>query len=225
MQPLSLKPALTAQVYDAVLHEIAEGRLAPGAAVAQEDLALRLGVSRQPVSHALMLLKQQGFVVERGRRGLQVAPLDPDYLRDLYQARAVLDGLAARLAAEAVRQGRVGAPALAELQASIERGMQAVKRGDLEALIELDAAYHAALNRLSGNRAVTEITALQWAHIRRGMRSVLSDSGYRLRAWKEHAEILQAICLGDAELAEQRARHHGERAGVATWQRLSDAAA
>ena len=220
MQPLSLKPALMDQVYEAVLDEIAEGRLAPGTAVAQEDLAERLGVSRQPVSHALALLKQQGLVVERGRRGLQVAPIDPDYLRDLYLARAALDGLAARLAAEAVRGGRVEASALAALEGLIEAGLKAVEGGDLEALMEADASYHAALNRLSGNRVIVEITALQWAHIRRGMRSVLGDPAYRWRAWEEHAQILQAIRRGDAGLAAQRAGSHAELAGEATWRRL-----
>ena len=45
--------------------------------LARPDFAERLNVSRQPVSHALRLLKRQGLVVEHGRRGLSVAPIDP----------------------------------------------------------------------------------------------------------------------------------------------------
>ena len=52
---------------------IAEGVLAPGERLTQEQVAARLNVSRQPVSHALQLLKRQGLAVERGRRGLSVA--------------------------------------------------------------------------------------------------------------------------------------------------------
>ncbi len=67
-------------------------------------------VSRQPVSHALQLLKRQGLAVEHGHRELSVAPINPERMRDLYQLRAVIDGLACRLAAE--RVARSQAPAV-----------------------------------------------------------------------------------------------------------------
>src|SRR5262247_2768006 len=98
------RPELSQQVYQQLLAAICEGRLAPGARVTQEELAASLNVSRQPVHQALRLLKSDGFVVDAGRRGLMVAPLEGAALEQLYQVRAVLDGLAARLAAEAGKQ-------------------------------------------------------------------------------------------------------------------------
>ena len=73
---------------------IAAGLLAPGERLTQEVIAERLSVSRQPVSHALQVLKRQGLVIEHGRRGLLVAPIEPGRMRDLYQLRAAVDGLA-----------------------------------------------------------------------------------------------------------------------------------
>ena len=96
MEPLHTAPDLIEQVYLRLVDAIADGSLAPNARITQEEIAQRLSVSRQPVSHALQLLRRQGLVVRQGRRGLAVAPVEPDRIRDLYQVRAALDGLAAR---------------------------------------------------------------------------------------------------------------------------------
>ena len=105
MQPIGLSPVLIDQVYDRLVEAIADGTLAPGQRIRQEELAELLGVSRQPVSHALQLLKRQRLVVEQGKRFLAIAALDPARVQALYQVRAVLDALAARQAAEAVAAG------------------------------------------------------------------------------------------------------------------------
>src|SRR5919109_4359862 len=94
-------PDLTEQVYQRLLYAICDGELAPGTRLTQEDLAATLGVSRQPVLPALRLLKKEGFVSDAGRRGLQVAPLEAQAITQVYEVRAVLDGLAARRAAQA----------------------------------------------------------------------------------------------------------------------------
>ena len=99
MFPIDTKPALIDQVYEQIKQAIVTGDLAASAPLAQEALAARLGVSRQPVSHALALLKKDGLVVEKGRKGRMVAPLDNEKLLGLYQVRGVLDGLAASLCA------------------------------------------------------------------------------------------------------------------------------
>ena len=71
----SIKPqkTLVEQVHGAILDAICDGTLAAGTAMTQDELAARLQVSRQPVMTALGMLRKQGFLIERGRRGLQVA--------------------------------------------------------------------------------------------------------------------------------------------------------
>ena len=76
MKSLTNNPVLIDQVRDAIVGAIVEGDLRPGERLAQEDIARQLGVSRQPVSHALNVLKQQGVLVELGRKGLTVAPME-----------------------------------------------------------------------------------------------------------------------------------------------------
>ena len=74
MKALSLQPNLVEQVRDAILEDIAEGTLAPGDRVIQEQVAQALGVSRQPVQQALLLLRGQGVLLDAPGRGLLVAP-------------------------------------------------------------------------------------------------------------------------------------------------------
>src|SRR5258707_5840510 len=105
MDPLTVAPNLIERVHLSLVDAIADGSLAPNERLTQEEIAQRLSVSRQPVSHALQLLKRQGLVVEQGKRGLTVAPVEPHWIRSLYQVRAALDGLASRLAAERVSVG------------------------------------------------------------------------------------------------------------------------
>src|ERR1700755_1690544 len=99
LHALATSESLIDRTYTQVLDANADGTLLPGQRIRQAELADTLGVSRQPVSHALHLLKRQGLVEESGRKGLRVVPLDPLRVMQLYQVREAVDGLAARLAA------------------------------------------------------------------------------------------------------------------------------
>lgn len=211
--PLTLAPSLTDQVYDAVLDEIAEGRLAPGTHIVQEQLALRLGVSRQPVQQAMARLRADGLLEELGRRGLFVAPLDPARMLQHYGVRAALDGYAARIAAR-----RLGAdPALAaaarhEGQAILAAADAAVATGAIAEQIRLDSALHAAIYAWSGNPMIATTAEPHWRFLRRAMGNVLRQAEPPRTIWRQHAGILAAILAADAAQAERLALAHVEQA-------------
>ena len=108
MIPLIPLPNLIDQVYARILEAITDRTLLPGQRIRQNELAEKLGVSRQPVSHALHLLHRQGLITESGRRGFEVTQLDPRRIRQLYEVRGAIDALAARLAADRVRTDAAG---------------------------------------------------------------------------------------------------------------------
>src|SRR5260370_23316397 len=115
MIPLVPLPNLIDQVYARILDAIVDRTLLPGQRITQNELAEKLAVSRQPVSHALHLLHRQGLVAESGRRGFEVRALDPRRIRQLYEVRGAIDALAARLAAgrrqiDAARRAHPAAP-------------------------------------------------------------------------------------------------------------------
>ena len=225
MDPLRLVPNLIEQVHSRMVDAIAEGTLAPGHRLTQEELAERLSVSRQPVSHALQLLKRQGLVVEHGRRGLSVAPIEASRMRDLYQLRAAIDGLASRLAAERIERGEATPLETDRLRQRFAAGNALAPDAPIHDWIESDVAFHQSIYRLSGNLAIAETVAERWPHFKRCMGTSLANREVRAAIWVEHAAIVEGILSGIPRAAESAATYHAEKAGAALYQRLNEEAA
>jgi DNA-binding GntR family transcriptional regulator len=220
IEPLSAPSALIDQVHDRLVNAIADGTLPPGQRLTQEEIAARLGVSRQPVSHALQVLRRRGLLEGAGKRGLVVAPLDAKRLRGLYQVRAVLEGLAASLAAMRMQAGLISARDIEQGNAIVANGSEIAERGALSELIEADVAFHSYIHRLSGNEAIVETITEQWPHFRRTMGAVLVHATVGARIWAEHRAILDGIFSGEAGAAADAARRHIELATEDAVQRL-----
>ncbi len=179
-----------------------------------------LGVSRQPISHALQILKRQGLVNEHGKRGLQIAPLEPGRIRDLYEVRQALDGLAAESAARRVRSGRLSKAEATEAERILNAGLALEPHAAMGERVAADVAFHSALHGLSGNSAIAETVAEQWPHFMRSMRLVLANDETRRRVWTEHTAILDAVLAGHPERAGEAARAHAATASEETVRRL-----
>ena len=216
MRALVTQPSLVERVREAIVSEIVEGRLASGARLIQDELASALGVSRQPVQQALLLLRNQGLAREAAGRGLIVAPLEAADVRDLYQLRGAMEGLAGRLAAERAAPGlkRDG-------DIVLERGRQALARGSLPEQIAADVEFHVLLARASGNALLVDTMAPHWPKFRRIMAEVLREGEQQSRSvWDEHAAILAAAVSGDAEGAEALCRKHLAKASRLVVERI-----
>jgi DNA-binding GntR family transcriptional regulator len=217
MIPLDPLPNLSDQVYARILEAITDRTLPPGHRIRQNEFAEKLGVSRQPVSHALHLLHRQGLLAESGRRGFEVTQLDPARIRQLYEVRGAMDALAARLAAGRVKSDAAGRN---QLEAALQAGRGIDKTTPLSQLIALDVAFHSAIYRLAGNPVIEETIAPQWPHMRRSMAAVLTELDYRDSAWTEHQAIAAHILAGNAKAAEAAALAHAQTAGHKTEERL-----
>lgn len=203
MKVLKSQPSLTDQVYDAIVDQICEGALPAGSHLVQEQLAERLGVSRQPVQQAMALLKADGMVEEVGRRGLWVTPLDADLMRHHYDIRATLDGLAARMAAARIAAApELGARFAQSAGNILERGEQAVANGDVAGQVRHDMALHTLIYDMSGNPLLARTAEPHWRFLRRAMGEVLRRATLPREIWRQHAEIVDAIAGGDTDRAE-----------------------
>ena len=203
MKTLVSQPNLVAQVRDAILAEISSGALAPGDRIIQEQMAQALGVSRQPVQQALALLRNQGVLQDAPGRGLLVAPLDPTHVQHMYDIRAVIEGLAARRAAElgAERAARAG-PAL------IDAGRKAVAAGSVARMIAADMKFHEFIYGLSSNPLIAPALETHLTYTQRVMGEVLIRDEKPRDIWDQHEAILKAIAEGDGERAETLVRSH-----------------
>jgi DNA-binding GntR family transcriptional regulator len=207
VRPLAIQPSLTEQVYEQILSEIIAGRLVDNPRLIQEDLAKTLGVSRQPVQQALLLLRNQGFLRDAPGRGLVVAPVDAGFVQDLFDVRAVTEALACRLAAE-----RGSKDAAKFGPKFIENGRKAERDGSVTKLIAEDMKFHEFLYDISGNKLIKETMHPYWAHLRRIMGEVLMRDEAPRRIWDQHEAILQAVIRGNSAKAEDLARNHINKA-------------
>lgn len=215
MKVIATQPKLVAQVHQALLSEIAQGRLPPGSRIIQEQLAQELGVSRQPVQQALLLLRNQGVLADAPGRGLIVAPLDPDYVRSLYDIRAVIEGLAFRRAAErSAAQARRLGPML------IEQGRAAVASGTVSEVIAADLRFHAFIHELSRNTLIAPMMEAQWTCTQRVMGEAFLNAGAARDIWTQHEALLAAVIDGDGDRADELARRHIAEAAAVVVDRL-----
>jgi DNA-binding GntR family transcriptional regulator len=172
------------------------------------------------VQQALLLLSNQGLLQEAAGRGLIVAPIDPAYVSNLYDIRAVIEGLAFRRAAElnATCANRLG-PAL------IRKGRQAAASGSMSKMITVDLEFHHLIHELSRHPLIAPTMEAQWVYTQRVMGEVLIRDGNPQRIWLEHEAMLGAVMDGDGDAAERLARQHIADAARMVIERLHTAAA
>jgi DNA-binding GntR family transcriptional regulator len=217
MKILSSQPKLVAQVHHALLTEIAQGSLPPGSRIIQEQLAQELGVSRQPVQQALLLLRNQGVLADAPGRGLIVAPLDLAYVRSMYDIRAVIEGLAFRRAAErSAQQARKLGPSL------IDSGREAAASGTISEMIAADMRFHGFIHELARNPLIAPMMDAQWTCTQRVMGEALLRNGSSRGIWLQHEAMLQAVMDGDGDLADALARQHILDAAAVVVERLQE---
>lgn len=207
IESLNPQKTLVEQVYERILDAICDGDLAPRERVTQDELAARLQVSRQPVMTALGLLKQQGFLIEHGRRGLQVAPVDRARFDAIYEFRSALEPLAAALAAQRATPAQI-----ARGREIVARGKRAATGGEGAAALQADVDFHAWIYEASSNPLIVESMQTHWQHLRRAMGEVLRRPALARAVWSEHAEILDAIAAGDTERAGRAIGAHVQTA-------------
>ncbi|WP_062464020.1 GntR family transcriptional regulator [Demequina soli] len=195
------------RVYELLREEILDGALAPGAPLAEIEQSERLGVSRTPLREALSRLQGDGLVAARGGRGLVVAGLSLDAVRDLFEIREALEVKAAALAAQR-RDPAVFAVLREEVRAAGE-GLAA--GGSREDFYALTARMDAAIDAAAANPYLQAALRSVRAHVAR-LRRVSSDDEARLReATQEHLLILDAIVEGSSTMAAHATELHLHR--------------
>jgi DNA-binding GntR family transcriptional regulator len=212
MKPLQSTPGLGQQAYQAILDSICNGTLAAGTHLVQEQLAAQLGVSRQPIQQALALLKADGMIEDVGKRGLRVTTLDVELMRDHYDIRAVLDGLAARRAAETAVEKDKADDIHRRGSAILAAGRNAIAADDVADMIRHDEAFHNLVYEASENPLLARTAEVHWRFLRRVMGEVLRRAEPPTDIWQQHEDILSAIVSANAALAERLAIDHVQRA-------------
>lgn len=195
------QPPLRRLVSDELRRLVITGELLPGTRIVEDRLAARLGVSRNPVREALQALAAEGFVDILPRRGAIVAQVTQAEAEDLFDVRAALEPLAARLAAR-----RSDAAGHARLREVLERARRATDAGELDVLAACNTAFHSLIVELSGNDYLELLVAPMALRVQWVFRT--SAASRAPHSWTEHGELLRAIVARDEDYAEAVARSH-----------------
>jgi DNA-binding GntR family transcriptional regulator len=195
-------------VYDEVQRRIVEGELQQGERIFEDQLALELDVSRNPVREALQALELEGFIELEPRRGARVAMISTERANDLFETREALEGMVARLAAR-----RRTPQQLDELQRLVALGAAAADAGNLSLLPALNTEFHRLLSTAAQNSLLSDTVErmsqlIQWVYTKR-----VTQRG--IRSWGEHGRIVQAIADGDGDRAFAEACEHISNARLA----------
>jgi DNA-binding GntR family transcriptional regulator len=222
MDASAQKPAPATAVDKAVAGiraKIKDGIYVPGQRLIEADLTRALGVSRGPLREAMWRLAGEGLVKIEPNRGVVVRKLTRREVRDIYDIREMLEGLAARLAAEYIDEP----PNRSLLRAARTSAANAAKQGDPYAYLPANEALHDAIVRISGNTELaTLLSQLRLPVFRLQFRRLLTSAGM-VQSNAEHEEVTAAILKGDPQAAERAMRKHVRNSGR-MLQELPDAA-
>jgi DNA-binding GntR family transcriptional regulator len=194
---------LPLRVDDRLRADIVGGRLLPNQRLIESDIARSMGVSRTIVRAALVRLEQEGLVEHERHRGARVRLVELDEAVEILETRMVLEGLAARIAAQ-----RVTRKEIAELKAILAQMRRYQKAIDLLGMSDENARFHGRLIEISGHRTAARlIGALNFQLVRFQYRTILLP-GRSDRSAAEHTAIVDAVARQDGEGAEAAMRAH-----------------
>jgi DNA-binding GntR family transcriptional regulator len=188
--------------------EILNGTLQLGTRIVEAKWAIKFGVAQASIREAVNILAQAGFVSKPSGRSARVIHLSEDDVVHIYQLRGALEGLAARLAAEAK-------PNLNVLQATMDVMRESASSGNCEGLLDCDLLYHLELCELSGNPYVIQHARRILPPFFAFVRMRVAASGQETSAWdrdlEAHQRIVDLVREGEGELAEQYVKKAMER--------------
>lgn len=195
---------------------ILDGRFAPGERIAEIPTAELLEVSRMPVRMAFRALEQEGLLVRQGARGFAIKQVTAQTLSDAVEVRAVLEGLAARQAAE----NGLSKAARAVLQECLEQADQLFEKGhvtedDLAAYHDINKRFHQTIIEASGNGAVAEALSRNEHLPFASVSSIAVDRNNLDQEFRrfnfanmQHHMIVDALLAGQSARAEAIMREH-----------------
>ena len=193
---------LVDRIYLKIKEMIFNQQLKPGQKLLQEKLAEDLGISRSPLLKALQKLENELLVEKIPRRGMYVKSMTLKEIIDVFQCRAVIEGLSAKLTTPLIR-----AEQIQELKRLFQPFLK-IKSIDAGTYAKADRAFHANIMKWSGNAVITRMEVLSNNQLRAFQAGLLRPPSETL---KEHFSIIGALEKRDSSSAEQLMRSHIER--------------
>ncbi|WP_298749128.1 GntR family transcriptional regulator [uncultured Serinicoccus sp.] len=191
------------RAYAWIRSAILEGSFAEGDFLDEVALSAAVGTSRTPVREALRRLHAERFIDIAPRRGAQVRTITADEMREVYEARLLIE----THAVQGICDRRAGAPP--EALELLDQMEQAGRERAWNRSAQLDQAFHLALVRQHGNTVLTHMyDALRSRQVHVGARTISTAPERFPLIQSEHRNIVRALDEHDAETAITTLRAH-----------------
>lgn len=206
------KLPVSEMVIETLRGRIISGVFEPGSRLTEERLSQEFDVSRGPVREALRRLAEEGLVVLVPNKGATVRRVTRRWLTDLFEVRELVEGFAARLAAESLRGP--------EDRRWLEQQIEGWSRGDLAndrlAFFEANVRFHRGILTRCRNSRLVELVPRLHAPMPAHLVKFLDqhDDERRQISAREHVQIAEAILAGDSMGAETLMRYHVRRTAM-----------
>ncbi|WP_051688119.1 GntR family transcriptional regulator [Desulfofalx alkaliphila] len=204
-------------VYSRLRKAILKGKFQPGDRLVERKLAEKLNVSRTPIREAIRMLELEGLVSHIPRVGSVVSSIDAVEVHEIYRIRAVLEGLAARMAAERIKPEQ-----LQQLTVTLQKIEQAIIDNKIDKLEELHLDFNRLIYESAESTRLYNMITSMVDFINRFTMVGYTRPGRIAQAHKEHRLIVEAIKLRDGELAERVAREHIENSRYAYFKSIGE---
>jgi DNA-binding GntR family transcriptional regulator len=215
MAPPNSAQSLEDYGFKALRGMILQGELLPGQKLGQEELATKLGISRTPLRSAIAALERDGFVSLTPRGEATVREFGPKRIVDLFEIRAVLEGLTCRLVAPVIERKHTMYLRSLFLAAAPEDSGD-----DWTSYRQADVEFHSFLTSLLADnflsRQVESLRSIMTLSFAQGLLRPPTET------LPEHLDIIDALEAHDADRAEQAMLQH-IRTTIALMKQKADA--
>jgi len=192
------------RAYEHLKASILSGRFNPGERLDEEHLAKELGISRTPIREALHKLESEGLIKPLASRGFVASQDSKDDIEELFEIRAVLEGYALRLIC-----GRITDTVLAQLEDTVEKAEEALRRHGLDEIFQWNTRFHDTLHDLiTDKRRLYHQMVTMRQYVLRYRKNTLQYPDGGARTVDGHRKILLALRLRDPDLCERVMREH-----------------
>lgn len=199
--PALCGPAKTAErlTYEYLRERIIHGLLPSGAAIRQQDVATQIGVSRIPVRDAIRHLAAEGLVTIESNRRVVVTSMTTVDVGEIFQIRAVLEGLAARAAAPKITPSALDR--LSTLAGQLDRSSSNVDEWN-----RFHQEFHDVICQQAGMRRLYQDIVRLRSAVEPYLRLIISTYGFAAKSGRNHRPVLSALRKRNAAAAESAMR-------------------
>jgi len=199
--------SLRTKIYNQLKNAILNGIYKPGESLIEMKVAKEMGVSRTPVREAIRQLELEGLVSSIPNKGVVVEGVTEQDVEDIYTIRKMIEGLAARWAAE-----KITVEQLKEMKDVLDLMEFYTEKGEIDKVSELDTQFHDIVFRACDSRPLESVLTNFHHFIQRARLVSIKSAGRAPVSLEEHRNIYSALSNHNPDEAEKAMVSHVDRA-------------